>query len=319
MKNRAGRLLPGLLTMLLLCSLLLAGCTGDEKEQEQGGYSIYYTNTEGTKLAAVSYEPKAKEEEALADELLTQLGTPPDETDTKVAMPASVTVEDVQYDQEATALKVFFSASYAEMDTVTEVLCRAAYVRTLTQMPGVSYVEFYVDGTPLTNAEGEEVGLMTQSEFIDNTEAEFSAYEVGEVTLYYANQEGARLVECTQEAVLGTSVSTERIILDALIAGPLSGTDGVCATIPEGTKLLNVSTDNGICYVNLSEEFLVPRPDVTEMVSLYSIVNSLCELSTVDQVQFAINGDTERTYYDNITFSVPFTANEELVEMKAAE
>lgn len=308
-----------MLTMLTLCGLLLAGCTKHEKEQGKSGYSIYYTNTEGTKLAAVSYEPKAKGEEALADELLTQLGTPPDETDTKVAMPASVTVENVQYDQAETALNVFFSASYAEMDPVTEVLCRAAYVRTLTQIPGVSYVEFFVDGAPLTNAEGEEVGLMTQNEFIDNTEAEFSAYEVGEVTVYYANQEGAKLVKRKQEAVLGTSVSTERIIMDALISGPQSGTDSVRATIPEGTKLLNVSTDNGICYVNLSEEFLVPRPDVTEMVSLYSIVNSLCELPTVDQVQFAINGDTERTYYDNITFSVPFAANAEIVEAEATE
>ena len=86
-------------------------------------------------------------------------------------------------------------------------------------------------------------------------------------------------------------------------------------TIPEGTKLLSVSTDQGVCYVNLSEEFLTPLPDVKETISLYSIVNSLCQLPGVDQVQIAINGETDRTLIDEITFAVPFEENRDLIEV----
>ena len=98
--------------------------------------------------------------------------------------------------------------------------------------------------------------------------------------------------------------------------GPDASTRGVIATIPQGTKLLGISTDEGVCYVNLSEEFLKPLPDVKESVSLYSIVNSLCQLPNIDKVQFAINGDSERTFIEDISFSTLFEKNKELVEVK---
>ncbi len=303
-----------LVLSLILCSFLCWGCNKDDRQVDENTYYIYYTNTEATKITSVAYEPETKIAEDMINEFLMQLVTPPIESDTKVAKPENVSTEKAELLEHKLILT--FSENYNEMDRVAEVLCRAAYVRTLTQIPGVDEVEFYVGANPLTNAQGEPIGAMKAADFIDNTDTEFNAYEVGSLTIYFANKEGTKVVPTTVEAVVGNGVSVEKLVVEKLIAGPGSSNRGVYETIPEETKLISVSTDDGVCYVNLSEEFLKPHPDVTEMVSLYSIVNSLCELPGITKVQFSINGDTERTYIENITFAVPFERNTELVEVK---
>ncbi len=302
-----------LLLILLLC-LLACGCGEQEDDETAGGYAVYYTNTESTKMTSVSYKPESTTSEDLVNELLMQLATPPLESDRKVAKPESVVIEKAELDGHT--LFLTFSEKYRDMDRIAEVLCRTAYVKTLTQIPGVEQVEFYVGKEPLKNEQGAEIGPMNGDSFIDDTDKEIGAYKVGDITLYYANKEGSKLVPVTVEAVLGRSVATEKIVVEKLIMGPDASTRGVIATIPQGTKLLGISTDEGVCYVNLSEEFLKPLPDVKESVSLYSIVNSLCQLPNIDKVQFAINGDSERTFIEDISFSTLFEKNKELVEVK---
>ena len=55
------------------------------------------------------------------------------------------------------------------------------------------------------------------------------------------------------------------------------------------------------------------RKGITSEVAIYSIVNSLTELSTVYRVQFLINGST-RKYYQDLDFSSTFERNLEIVE-----
>lgn len=303
---------------ILLCFLLvcigMAGCGKDEKQSGKRIYNIYYSNAEATTIMAVSYEPETKTAEDMINEFLMQMVTPPDVAEAKIAKPEAVSTEKAEMLEHKLILT--FSESYREMDPVTEVLCRAAYVRTLTQVPGVEEVEFYIGEQPLTDSDGKEIGPMTAEDFIDDTDTEINAYEEGTLTIYFANKEGTKLVPTTVDAVVGNGVSLEKLVMDKLLKGPGTSNRGAYATIPENTKLISVSSDDGVCYVNLNEEFLKPRPDVTEMVSLYSIVNSLCELPGVSKVQFSINGDTKKTYIEDITFAVPFEKNTELIEVK---
>ena len=64
------------------------------------------------------------------------------------------------------------------------------------------------------------------------------------------------------------------------------------ATMPAGTKLITITVVDGVCYVNLDETFLNQNQEISEQVVLYSIVDSLTELSSVSKVQISINGDT---------------------------
>ena len=56
------------------------------------------------------------------------------------------------------------------------------------------------------------------------------------------------------------------------------------------------------------------RSNVTSDVTIYSITNSLVELSNVNKVQISINGNINVTYRENTSLSTVFERNLELVE-----
>lgn len=55
-------------------------------------------------------------------------------------------------------------------------------------------------------------------------------------------------------------------------------------------------TKDGICYVNLDESFLTVVNNVSTDVAVYSIVNSLVELSNINKVQILINGEVPESF-----------------------
>ena len=89
--------------------------------------------------------------------------------------------------------------------------------------------------------------------------------------------------------------------------------DGMQPVIPEGTVLNKVTVKDGICYVDFNEKFMEKREGIQPEVAIYSIVNSLTELSNVYKVQFLINGTTKKAYY-TLDFSSAFERNLEIVE-----
>ena len=54
-------------------------------------------------------------------------------------------------------------------------------------------------------------------------------------------------------------------------------------------------------------------PGVTDEVVIYSIVNSLAEISGVSKVQFMVNGEVQKKYRENIPFDGLFERNLDLV------
>ena len=83
--------------------------------------------------------------------------------------------------------------------------------------------------------------------------------------------------------------------------------------MPEGTRLIGISTEDGLCTVNLSSEFIDNSNggSAFDTLSVYSVVNSLCALDNVDKVQFLIDGKTVEVY-GNFIFDEPFEADDNL-------
>ena len=65
--------------------------------------------------------------------------------------------------------------------------------------------------------------------------------------------------------------------------------------------------------MDLSREFNELLKNVKSDVVVYSIVNTLCELSDVNKVQFTIDGEQKNTYGDTKKFNIPFERNLDLV------
>lgn len=295
--------------LLLAIPLLMAGCR-KQQQVDESGYQIWYINQDETCLKYENKELQSKNEEGLLREMMEVMRETPTDDELKPVIPEDVELLD--FDFEHNQLYLDFSPEYKKMPKVYEVLCRAAIVRTLGQIDGVEYVDFQVNGEPLTDLEGKEIGLMNEDQFIENAGEEINAYKTADLTLYFANKAGDKLVEQRVAMEYNSNISLEKLIVEQLIAGPPF--EGAYPTIPSETKLLNISIKDNICYVNLDEGFLGTGYNVIESIPVYSIVNSLIENTDAQKVQISINGETNRMFRESINFDTIFEKNEGLIE-----
>lgn len=295
--------------LLLAIPLLMAGCRKQQQVNESG-YRIWYINQDETCLKYENKELQSKNEEGLLREMMEVMRETPTDDELKPVIPEDVELLD--FDFEHNQLYLDFSPEYKKMPKVYEVLCRAAIVRTLGQIDGVEYVDFQVNGEPLTDLEGKEIGLMNEDQFIENAGEEINAYKTADLTLYFANKAGDKLVGQRVAMEYNSNISLEKLIVEQLIAGPPF--EGAYPTIPSETKLLNISIKDNICYVNLDEGFLGTGYNVIESIPVYSIVNSLIENTDAQKVQISINGETNRMFRESINFDTIFEKNEGLIE-----
>lgn len=295
--------------LLLAVPLLMAGCR-KQQQVDESGYRIWYINQDETCLKYENKELQSKNEEGLLREMMEVMRETPTDDELKPVIPEDVTLLD--FDFEHNQLYLDFSPEYKKMPKVYEVLCRAAIVRTMGQIDGVEYVDFQVNGEPLTDLEGKEIGLMNEDQFIENAGEEINAYKTADLTLYFANKAGDKLVGQRVAMEYNSNISLEKLIVEQLIAGPPF--EGAYPTIPSETKLLNISIKDNICYVNLDEGFLGTGYNVIESIPVYSIVNSLIENTDAQKVQISINGETNRMFRESINFDTIFEKNEGLIE-----
>ena len=304
---------------LFFLSLFLLTCVsacGREEKEGSYRYTIYYVNKEETCVISEEYatDTPTEEKEALLRELMDRMRDTSEKPE--YLSPLSESFQD--YTLNEGQMNLNFSEAYMKQEPITEVLSRAAVVRTLTQIEGIDTITFSVENETLVDISGVPVGAMAADSFIDNAGTEINAYAEAEFRLYFANEAGDRLVEVERNVVYNSNISMERQVVEELIKGPeKEGDTGYVAghpTINPAVTILSVTVKDRVCYVNLSEEFLTPVYDVTSAVALYSIVNSLVELPGVNRVQISIDGDTNVTYRDNVSLTAVFERNLDIVE-----
>lgn len=289
------------LLMVLGSLLILAGFVACGEEIPTGAdvYQIYTVNNSETKVEVHPCRLQSEDDDKLLKKLVECLSTPPEKLEYKV--PFAMGFDILDLDLSDGMLSIDVSGSYLTMPATTEVLVRAAIVRTLTQVPSVRYVGITVDGQPLFDNAGDVVGLMTADMFIDNDGNEINTYEFVRVKLYFANMEGDKLIAVNREKYYSTNIPIERFVVEELIAGPGSAAEGVYPSINPEVKIISVTTRDGVCYLNLDSAFLTVVGNVPTEISIYSLVNSLAELSSVNKVQILINGEVPSSF-SNATF-----------------
>ncbi|MCX4270030.1 MAG: GerMN domain-containing protein [Lachnospiraceae bacterium] len=308
MRNRIG---------ILLCFLICLVCTGCGGESEktassQQGYRMYYIRSQ-SKLVSENFSTELTVTEDLIAEFLGALSQDsPNSVDNKRVLAENIQIIKTNYDAEKRQLALYFDSGYMEWkNQIAEILSRAAIVRTLTQIDGVDYLIFYVNDQPLMDSSGKIVGTMRASDFIEDLGGDVNDYEKTTLTLYFSNSKGDKLIEEQREVVYTTSTSMSRLVIEQLVAGPK--TEGLSPVLPSDTKILNISTQEGVCYVNLDSGFMTSAVATIEVLPIYAIVNSLSELTSISKVQIAINGETNRKYREVVALDVLFERNLDLV------
>lgn len=291
MKKRIGMLLS-----VLLCVILCA-C-----EQQNGAEEmyVYYLNADGNALIQETY-PQMTVEEAL------------DNLKTHSVLPKEVEIEEFKLNNGY--LDIYFNSAYGELSKSTEVLVRAAFVQTLVQVENVSFVSFYVGEQPLTDSDGNAIGMMRAEDFVQSTGSSIDSYQTTNLTLYFANKDG-KLLSTSKKTNIRYNVNTsiERLVVEQLIKGTSSS--GAQSTVPKTTTILGVSVKEGICYVNLDSKFETDSYDLSPEVAIYSIVNSVIENGNVTRVQILIDGANDVIYKNKIDLSRPLEWNATLLEEK---
>lgn len=135
------------------------------------------------------------------------------------------------------------------------------------------------------------------------------------VTLYFADKEAQYLIPEEREVKIGGQ-PLERVVVEELIKGPTNSE--LRPTIPEGTKLLSLEVKNGVAYVNFSREFKLRHPggSAAEIMTLYSVVDSLAHLGTAKKVQFLLEGQKKEAILGHIDTSAPLEPDWNLVKRK---
>ena len=299
-----------LLCCILLSVLFITACGGQSQADNGKLYNIYYVNNEETKNISGEYYAQTENTEELLEELLGQLALVPSKFEYEAPLAGGFGL--LGYSLDNGKLTMNFDGHYREMNSVKEVLTRAAIVRTLTQIQGIDYVSFTVQDEMLTDSSGIAIGTMSSDIFIDNAGNEINAYERVNLHLYFADEDGTGLVEENRRNVVyNSNISLEKLVVEKLVEGPAS--DGAYPTVNPSTKIISVTSKDGICYVNLDETFLNQPYSTSAEVTIYSITNSLVELSNVNKVQISINGATNLSYREKISLSEVFERNLDLL------
>lgn len=306
-------LLPVL--MFVFC---FAGCAEEEEpeiqyvtvELPEGSTKLYYMNDERTKVISENFDLSFGSVDEQVSELLTVLEETLWTEDEKDLITDRNPIYEFKIDANG-LLSLRYAADYSTQPSITEVLRRAALVKTLCQLDKITAVEFFIGTQPLLTSAGKPVGMLTAEDFIDSTGENTEFYQEAKVSVYFANETGDALHPSYLKITYDGTVTTEHLILQALLEGPVQ--DDMQPVIPKGTVLNKIAIRDGICYVDFNEKFMEKRAGITPEVAIYAVVNSLTELSNVYKVQFLINGATKKTY-GNLDFSVAFERNLEIVE-----
>lgn len=287
--------------LILFVAGMLCGCSDQGPKPDEGEVILYQVSENGMELKKSPYRIKSDRDDtvSIVGELLESY--------------KMIDVRDFQIKERQ--LSLYFSSVYKNFTGIDEVLIRAAIVKTLCQVDGVEYVEFFVDEEPLS-VDGETVGVMSRLSFLDSIGG--AGYTQDKyVTLYFSDVSGAGMKEVTSKLTHDMTVPLARLLVEQLLEGPEELTDvntsELRQTIPDGTTLNSLTIRDNVCYLDFSKEFDNVQAEVKSEIVIYSIVNTLCELSDVNKVQFMIDGEQQETYGDTKNFNVPFERNLDLV------
>ncbi len=302
------RIIIFMLTAAILLSMV--GCT---KKKADNTVEVYCLNMDVTSSVPESYVLRSKNSDVdkQVDELLGRLQDKPKDSRLRKAIPDEVVVRG--HEEKNYNCTVDFSKEYYDLTAAQEVLLRASVVRTLTQLDSISYVTFTVNSIPLVDSDDEIVGSMGADDFVENPGEQINTSVKETLTLYFADKDGTGLEKQTRVIHYSSNIALEKLVVEQLIEGPKGSK--LKATLPGTTKLINVSVADRICYLNFDSSFRnTIDNNLTEDVVLYSIVNSLTSLHTVDKVQISLDGENDGMLLYNYKLSDMYEFNKDIVD-----
>ena len=128
----------------------------------------------------------------------------------------------------------------------------------------------------------------------------------GKIVLYFKGNEAMKLEkEYRNVSMKRIAENMAKTVVEELLKGPTN--EELHSLIPVDTKLLNIESQENTVILDLSNEFIEKQEgESNALLAIYSIVNSLTEITEIEQVKFLINGKEMERFKDYFEFDKPF-------------
>lgn len=277
----------------------------------EASHGIYQMNLGETRLIKSACEFTSDSAEGLIDECIEGMKQAPSDNAYKSVISGDVQVEKYTYDSNNRLVTLYLDASYKKLSAAREVLTRAAIVKTLTQFSDeIQYVAFVIGNTPMTTEDG-SLMMMRSRDFVDNISGNMEYVREDYVTMYFVSEDGTKLQAEDVVVKYLSKINLETALVNSLIAGPI--TKGLKPSLSPDTVVNKVNIREDICYVDLNRTFLERVEGQSFELNIYSVVNTLTQMTGVSRVQFMIDGAIFNGTVEGIRLDGLFEKNMALV------
>lgn len=268
---------------MTLQELGLRDSSADQLPRE---HTVYYTTLERRHLVAhqVSLDPVGSEELPLR--LLELLLTPPTGEDLLCPLPIGTRILSASVSDGLCTVDLsaeFESRRYFSLPA--QCLSLLSIVNTLTELKEIDRVEFLVEGSVLIR-----YGALSIDEPLLRDDRCIGPVRTGlgeeDVVLYLVHGDEGLLLPIPARLRGSTAVPMPEQVVRSLLQDP--GTNGIRSCIQTGTRVNSVTVTEGICYVDLSREYLSDPGELQYAGRV--IAASLCQLDEIQEVQILVDG-----------------------------
>ncbi len=272
-------------------------------------FTLYFLDSTGTDFSKETHSLEVPAEVAASDEKLLSLLTealisgPKDAVVSKRAIPADARLISLKINDNRIAT-VDFSKEFSASTDLENNLAVCTVVLTLCETGKVDKVAVHVNGMEIIGQGKMPLGALGKDDIVNAADPE-KATAQKTVKLYYPNSTANELVLEERALPVDGGKIDEITVLTELIKG--TSVPEAVNVIPASTKVLSCETKDGICYVNLSKDFIDKKPQgsSSETLLIESVIYTLTELDGVDKVMFLIEGEKTEAY-GQMVFNEPF-------------
>ncbi|MCQ2749305.1 MAG: GerMN domain-containing protein [Clostridia bacterium] len=292
-------------------TMLLSGCSNGNSSKT---ITLYFPsdNDEGEAFITSEIEVTSNDKIVLLDSVKDALLEGPAKKDETYKNIYSDIVSISYVTLENKLLIVNLTGDYYALSPSERLSLKAGIAKSYANFRFVESLRFLKDGNMLLDDNGKQAedilieNLLTEMDDV-SIRNDFQTY-----SLYFANEKGT-LTREERTLEVQTSTLLAKALIEELMAGPMN--ENLMPTIPKGTRIRQLEIKEGICYVDFNKNFQSKHSggENEERLTIYSLVNTLTELTDIEKVQFLIDGEKVEDYQGYIDFSQTFSRDESII------
>jgi germination protein M len=270
MKNRL--ILPLVFILTLLCA-----CARDSGGND-GTVAVYRLSCEGEGKTLVSEQVALREGETPLEAVVRGLNSEPESPELEKAFPDGAFIEDC-YIRNGRA-QVHVSEGYGSLTGLERTCADYAMACSMAMLDEVCMADIIL-GSHVLEYSVRADNVLFGDRLCGATQKICK--------LFLPDDEMQQLESRTLVISSGAGTMAEQVASKALEA---------LDAVPDSTRLLSASVENGVCTLELSEEFYATEPASAQRARLVigAIVDSVCFLADIDSVIILVNGAPITSY-----------------------